>query len=92
MGMYVCVCFVCARKTEGQRNKKKDRQRERETKRQTERKKFEMGLVMYGYGCVCTPTCKRERGSNLFDADAAHLSDWFFEVVLKEEGEAEPFY
>jgi hypothetical protein len=51
-----------------------------------------MGLVMYGYGCVCTPTCKRERGSNLFDADAAHLSDWFFEVVLKEEGEAEPFY
>jgi hypothetical protein len=35
---------------------------------------------------------ERERGSNLFDADAAHLSDWFFEVVLKEEGEAQPFY
>ena len=56
----MCV-FVCARETEGQRNKKKNRQTEIQTDGQTEGKKIEMGLVMYGYGCVYAYMQERER-------------------------------
>jgi hypothetical protein len=87
------VCLCVQKRQSGRETKRKtDRQRERQTDRQRERRLRWVWLCMGVGVCVRLHARERERGSNLFDADAAHLSDWFFEVVLKEEGEAEPFY